>query len=182
MAGNVGSLAIVTSCLLLLELAFATNSHGAPCSTASHRLPSTACQSGICPGQLSTRLRGGLQISSKMSENQFTYKDQLMLNQYAGLKKEVEDLQQELKKDHEDLESLRDALDELEIYKCKAPPEFDKIRNLPPPLQFRWGETFSTWDPQTVGDILESQLNGLETMVGWKSRRKIRRSCDLLKY
>eukprot|EP00960_Hanusia_phi_P055423 762961-Hanusia_phi.AAC.19 len=65
-----------------------------------------------------------------------------MLNQYAGLKQEVAELRAQLKRDENDMEALRDALDEvclccdmsnlitceqLEIYKCKAPPEFSCV-------------------------------------------------------
>ena len=90
------------------------------------------------------KIRGGV----KSDDDAFGKEDQLMVNKYAGLNFRKHELLELLKEKEEEAEGLRSAGDEIIMAGLDGPEEFQEQRQLPPGVDFRWGETFSGVRPK----------------------------------
>lgn len=102
-------------------------------------------------------------MTSETAEK-FTEWDQHNLNRYVGIVARRRELKGETKQLQEEIDSMRQARDELNSMEpAEAAKKFD--RNYPPGLGMRWAETFSDWEPAFMAEYLEGKISEYEQLI-----------------
>jgi hypothetical protein len=107
------------------------------------------------------KLRGGRASLSGSAAESFTEKDQHDLNRYVGIRERRKELKVELKQLQEEIDGLHEAQDEVKGMDEETAKATFKL-NYPPALGFRWAETFTTWEPAAIFELLDYKLQLLE--------------------
>ena len=98
---------------------------------------------------------------SGSAAERFTEKDQHDLNRYVGIRERRKELKVELKQLQEEIDGLHEAQDEVKGMDEETAKATFKL-NYPPALGFRWAETFTTWEPAAIFELLDYKLQLLE--------------------